>query len=294
MDSSRRIVRKILAEADEPELEPTDYAPPPDGSEHDDETRGTLPSVADKASWVSKIPRSFYSALERDGVKARAGYSSPADLELLGGGMMGYAFLLPDGRVLKMTSDEREAITSSVLIGRDMPNVVEIFDVFLVRDAAHMHRYFDREMPVYGVITEFVPGDLDEAEAEIVMKVFHAYVNYSKMQYANPDEQINMNVDWARGGPAQERHIDVFEELMLEPSINLQGYDPDLFWSVWEDMKRGLLELGSVGIGYMDIHSGNVRKDDGGNYVLIDLGRSRSVIEPSIPVVESARIPAVD
>lgn len=52
----------------------------------------------------------------------------------LGAGEKGVAYLLPSGRVLKLTADEDELRAAALIRGKDVPNVVRIHDAFYVRE----------------------------------------------------------------------------------------------------------------------------------------------------------------
>lgn len=52
----------------------------------------------------------------------------------LGEGEKGVAYLLPSGRVLKLTADPDEVRAVALLVGRDLRNVVRVHDAFAVRD----------------------------------------------------------------------------------------------------------------------------------------------------------------
>lgn len=57
--------------------------------------------------------------------------------EELGGGEKGVAYLLPSGRVLKLTADEDELRAVALLRGKDRPNLVRVHDAFYVRDGGN-------------------------------------------------------------------------------------------------------------------------------------------------------------
>jgi hypothetical protein len=101
-------------------------------------------------------------------LKDKKGIFVPS-LRRLGKGMMGVAYLIKDGLVLKVTTDAQEARTSNLLKekGRGMPNIVKIFDVFRFEQTP------GTTMPVYGTIQEQLePLSDDEADE------FDRLVNY--------------------------------------------------------------------------------------------------------------------
>lgn len=51
---------------------------------------------------------------------------------VLGSGVMGVAYGLPSGRVLKLTSDEGELLAMNRLKGLEKPNLIRVFDAFQV------------------------------------------------------------------------------------------------------------------------------------------------------------------
>ncbi len=51
-------------------------------------------------------------------------------IKFIGRGEFGYAYDIGNDRVLKITSDEREANSSSIIIGKNFKNIVKIFRVF--------------------------------------------------------------------------------------------------------------------------------------------------------------------
>lgn len=277
---SRMSMRRILGEDDpmlSPTVDPETGAPVVSGTDSGDR----LPMDSrmfelhpELRDWVPQIPRNFLDALRVPALARWAGFEHISELEFLGSGTMGYAWKLGDS-VLKLSVDRHEAVTSTVLLGRDLDHVIEIYDVGEIAKV--------RPEPVYAIMQDYLPGDLSEEEETSIMRIFGSYAFFAQ---SNLDDPVYLNIQLARD-----------EYLMSRMESTMHAFlDGIEQFEIWDEILEGLLELASLGIGYMDIHPGNVRKDASGRYVLFDIGRSVSETSPAVPLIEQyipAQIPLI-
>jgi hypothetical protein len=108
-----------------------------------------------------------------------------AGLEELGEGRYGVAYVLGDGRVLKATTDESEATSSSILVGKKLENVAQIYDVFTMDGAWFIVQEKLRIVPVdthetdwMGFFASDLFHDLARAESQF-SSVYVAYLEWS-------------------------------------------------------------------------------------------------------------------
>ncbi len=120
------VAREDLAEAGPPPLPPKKQ-PLPAGHEADLQTPlagnwETNNLEQDSAT----VLRAFSDKLKKKGIDA-------SKLKKLGVGTMGVAYDLGD-KVLKVTKDVREAKASAIVAGKNIPNVVQVYDIWKFPD----------------------------------------------------------------------------------------------------------------------------------------------------------------
>lgn len=277
---SRMTMRRILTE-DEPMLSPTvdpdTGAPAPSRADADERLPMDSKMFAlhpELRDWVPQIPRNFLDALRVPALAGWAGFEHISELEFLGSGTMGYAWKLGDS-VLKLSLDRHEAVTSAVILGHDLDHVIDIYDV---GDIAKT-----RPQSIYAIMQDYLPGDLSGEEEETIMRIFGAYAFFAQV---NLDDPVYLNIQLHRDDYLMDR-VESTMRSFLDGPEQLE---------IWDEILEGLLELAGLGIGYMDIHPGNVRKDANGRYVLFDIGRSVSESSPPVPLIEQyipAQIPLI-
>ncbi len=203
----------------------------------------------DNAGMQELVVRSAESLSKRGvdiGNAAHATDNFETALEYLGGGSFGFAYeVVYKGKpaCLKVTEDTTEAKASNHLKGKKLHSVVQIYDVFQFK--GH---------DVYGIVQEL----LKPLDGEY--NTFDTFANMLRQASVGP-AMIKGDWDGVMSGVFRklgEEKLEKFVEL-----AHKFGF-PDM-----------IEELAANGIEFLDYHSGNIMKR-GKNYVVIDLGMSRS------------------
>jgi hypothetical protein len=181
----------------------------------------------------------------------------------LGKGTMGVAFLLTNGTVLKITEDISEAKAASLIEGKQLKHVYEVYRVFM----------FKKIPSVYFINCELLrPND-------------HKQYNDSAF-YKGTNDIDTENVE------------EIFDPIQFSKYLGYFHLDPekyigdgklhtpyDLLTKYQQDIADGLMELRDFEITYADVHAGNIMRRKNGDYVFIDLGYSQSG-EGNIKILE--------
>lgn len=360
MSSNRYIIRKLLHEAvpeqthavgapKKPEdiaNEPTDYLQnKPVISKGKTADARRMPRIEIDIPYSKSIPETYMDIIKRPSIAQWAGYKDPKELQFLGGGVMGYAFLLPNGKVMKMTSDVKEAISSAVLIGKQLRNVLNVYDVARVKNTLVYNQRMQQYHKLHIIINEYIPQNITSTEGDAVDYILASYREWAKANVA--DGFVNFNVRLSKYGEDdlnnpilnyEDSYINNIEKPLRKKTNKRPGEpgfkpgmhgdlavakrrarrkmfnpdapdtkeymtpDEDTIWrmsvyenrelvqKIWEDIKNGLMELGRVGIGFVDFHHNNMRKSNDGRYIMIDIGMSNSKEIPNISVIENMKL----
>lgn len=233
-------------------------------------------------------------------------------LKELGSGKEGVAFDLGGNKVLKVTSDQREAVSSNLIKskgGTATPNLVKIYDVF---------RFIDTGVsdPIYGIIQEKLE-ELDNNEGYEFDRLANVFTDDAVLKIA-----YNGSFDEVMQGVRKVLEKRASMKGMFEPRSPDQTVDPfgrtdkkddvrtkpaKLNVNTQTKQERGsanlekefqytlklmkhyqidkiLEQLRHLGIKFADFHSGNLMKR-GSTFVINDIGRSRSTGDEP-PVLE--------
>lgn len=196
-----------------------------------------------------------------------------SSLRVLGSGLHGHAYEMPNGRVFKLTDDVLEAQASRVIMGKKTTYIVNIYDVFkfkgtnlfgIVQEKLSrldsQEKAFWNEMSDLGVIsialagTGIAPWSKIEPELNDVLS-------------DNAPEEENLGLT-----PKEKKNI----------VAKLKKYNfPNM-----------VDELYKYGIEYDDFHGENIMKR-GKTSVIIDLGYSRVKNPEEIQMIEKKNNPTV-
>jgi len=164
----------------------------------------------------------------------------------LGEGGYGYAYELDNGKVLKLTTDKREANASSLVVGKSFKNVVKIYDVWSY--VKFDNWYFieqERLSPINKKeVEKWLESYIKFDNNEILLDRFFYQVFTGELNLTDAKEKLEQNVD--------------------EP-----------YYDFAQDMIYAAKELLSLNIIWKDLHADNVLKN-GNIYKVIDLGYSKS------------------
>jgi len=204
-----------------------------------------------------------------------------ASLKQAGVGSMGVAYDAGD-KILKITGDAREAKSSGMVVGKDIPNVIKIFDLWRFPNT----KFFgilqekltplskEEETELTGIIRELGPMNKEEATAGGIaanlMGVGFPALILTAGDSVSGAQKLLAKILAARfhGKPDRQQLMVAvtakFNKLIKDYKIQ------DLFTS-----------LKNLGIQYYDFHGGNYGRRSDGTIVLFDLGRSKSSgVEP--------------
>lgn len=211
------------------------------------------------------------------------------DLSVLGVGTMGVAYDM-GSHVLKVTKDPKEAKASSIVAGKNIPNIIQIYDIWqfaepydawygLILEKVKPLTAEDEKVLTDAVIATGFPVYLYKnnddwnvamqamARDQTKFAVKNAYKKFPQADPANKgagitDPQVR---DFVK--TAAKKTIDDFNRITKEYNMR----------SLFKSLK-------SLGIQYYDFHGGNYGRREDGTLVLFDLGRSisKGVMPPKL------------
>lgn len=206
-------------------------------------------------------------------------------LRPLGSGQEGVAYSMGNGRVLKVTTDEKEAVTSYALVGKgDTKHVVHVYDVFRFDPAPGITQ------PVYGVVAEELaplPHDeirevdelTDELEAQLGEQAFLNLLWEGDWDALLETLRASLEADTGKeaGLPQTDPRVSRKSEKRLRRYVS--------FFEKYQ-IPEMMRELHGLGVKFADYHGGNLMKR-GPTYVINDLGRSESPSKKRPPTLDN-------
>jgi len=183
-------------------------------------------------------------------------------MQVLGIGTHGTALEMPDGRVLKVTNDTKEAESAAMLMGQNFKNIVNFYDVWEFGDTG-----------LFGILQEkVVPLEGGEAKAfndALISTGLPLWIRKS------PD-------NWDQVKVMTKQHIvrsvkKKFPDNHNSPEAQQFAHEINDKWSALINtygIKNMFDTLNEIGIDFHDYHAGNLMKREDGTLVLIDLGIS--------------------
>lgn len=251
----------------------------------------------------------------------RRGIDAPR-LKRLATGMMGVAYDMGDGKVLKVTTDKREAQVSYYLAkrGQSAPNIVHIFEVFRIPRVAasgvgDIYGIVQEKLtPLQGIGTDEKNGGMinyaSGTEAEDFEKVarllfqpgvkehlghgsFQQIMMALRQKIKEHLSQSKLPANGGKGGgdeaPTAPRKMTVPATGAVEQSIDqLTDQRIHAIESRFKkfNFDKIITQLRELGIDFIDFHSGNLMKR-GSQYVLVDMGFSEAPQNEEPPALES-------
>jgi hypothetical protein len=197
---------------------------------------------------------------------------------VLGAGSFGTAARLPDGRVVKITSDPSEVQAAAVLMGKKLAHIVAFYGAWFVE----------------GVKVEVGVGWNGEKQEEILAThrvgiVISQYVepmkhdgNFFRLSTLVRDYTEKKEI-FPLGPKRQARKVLYEASIGLERLLRREGY---------VDVARALAELRGEGIYAIDAHGGNVGYDYSSppwRLRMFDIGASSPPDTPKAPTIKAAR-----
>jgi len=163
----------------------------------------------------------------------------------LGKGASGIAYDLGNNQVLKMTLDKDEANAAAYIKGKNLKNVYQIFDVFVVDD---------EEDNWFGILQEKLKR-LDSVEYSVVSFIQEPFNKFG-------------------GGTIQAKDVMPAVNELIQYNLENES-QVKIANEMAKQLFTGMKQLRKHGIHFEDLHGGNVMKR-GNEYVIIDLGYSIS------------------
>jgi serine/threonine protein kinase len=163
----------------------------------------------------------------------------------LGEGTQGVAYALEDpNKVLKVTEDSREANAAQKIVGKKYKHIYEVYRVF----------QFDSS-GFFGIVQERlkrVEGDTEISAINAVKGLLN---------------------DFHKSGAKDEELLQEIDHIIQKEISDPKGQ------KIAKDLANGMIELKKIGIEYSDLWLPNIMQRNNGDYVIIDLGYSRSAPE---------------
>lgn len=237
--------------------------------------------------------------------------------KFLGSGTMGTAYVV-DGKVLKLTRDSAEAQAAIKIVGKEHPNVYEVYNV-----GKRQRKFSEEKDSLYVIMCELIGGEskerFPEKEAQEIIKSL--YSSTEKVRYRWPSS-FNEALDKLRSTIEAEPNLfdegQTNYELALDKSIakaKLQGTEAEAVKMAWrytigfykkfspesvisfidnkqKDMQyinqicSGMTFLQNNGVTFKDLKTTNVLQESDGNLVIIDIGKSYVDGYSDIPTIE--------
>ncbi len=222
---------------------------------------------------TDQVLSAFRDKLAKKGIDVRS-------LKKLGTGTMGVAYDMGGGKVLKITADVREAKASSLVAGKDIPNIVRVFDIWKFPGADWYGLVIEKLTPLspqeekqltdavvntgFPVFLHRANDDWNEAMKLLAQAAVKKFYSTAYAQFPNAAT--------TQGGQGtRDPRVQKFVKTNLDKTV--QEFD-----RITKEYKmRSLFKsLKSLGIQYYDFHGGNYGRRADGTLVLFDLGRSIS------------------
>jgi len=202
-----------------------------------------------------------------------------AALKQLGVGTMGVAYDMGD-KVLKVTKDAREAKASSIVAGKNTPNIVQVYDIWkfpgvewyglIIEKLTPLSKEEEGQLTAAVINTKFpmllhqAGDDWNKAMQMLAQQTMQALVKQAYTQFPSADP--------GKGGQGiSDPQVKQF--LQTGATKTIQDFDK----VTKEYNMRGLFKsLKALGVQYYDFHGGNYGRRGDGTLVLFDLGRSIS------------------
>ncbi len=206
-------------------------------------------------------------------------------MKQLGSGLEGVAYDVGNGRVLKVTTDRKEALTSMGIKGKtNLKRVVKIFDVFSFKDTPGTTEH------VYGIVTEHLTPLSSAEEKELDSAIDELQAQMGKKEYLDAIWTGDFNILLSTMKNVFEADIakESGGKLLSPRAQNVLALRINKYKTVFEKYKINemMKELKSLRIKFADYHAGNVMKR-GSEYVINDLGRSETPSKTQPPQLES-------
>ena len=217
----------------------------------------------DERGWLKgEEAKKAYQKLREAGFAGIAGIKMPPNPKVLGEGSQGTAFSIGSSGVLKITEDKTEAGAASILKGKNLRGVYEVYGVFSSEDLL--------VNPVYMIIQPRLKATKRayKVGGELMDHRNSFGRAYNTWLYDNNEKPGGDNLgtsDWWKS-KEQLKQVEKFLKTYKAPARLKEGI-LNICW--------GLYNLKKLGIRYFDLWGANVMETPSGEIVLIDIGYSK-------------------
>lgn len=224
----------------------------------------------------------------------------------IGEGHFGIVFPIDNKTVLKITSDESEAKTSSKFVGKNFKNINKIFKVFKFTSIPDIYFIVQERLSPLTSEEHYILSDIDDflPTTKDIPKMLNILKEYKKAgsieQYfegkgldENSISYITEIFENELGGIEYITKNPLSTAFFLYELKNLIDLDDlGLYFNsgVIEAALKGIYEMYKKGIIYSDTHAGNVLRNSKGILKWIDLGyKSDAKGKENIEIVKAIR-----
>lgn len=168
----------------------------------------------------------------------------------LGSGFYGVAYLLKDGRVLKITKDKSEAVVANKIVGKEFEHIANIYKVGSIK--TETDRIF------YWILLEYVPYNGDNSFISKFLKV--VFTAYKEITGDLPDDGMEEHI-----ADDAALNSEIYEYIKTNYNGNQKLLDTFYQYTVM------LSEVFTINQAYPDTHFGNIGFKPNGNLCIFDL-----------------------
>jgi serine/threonine protein kinase len=245
--------------------------------------RGSLPMSDDSREFMHRLLKrereTFWERLlAYEGLQKWAGFD-PSQLTLLGQGANGYAWQINDRLVLKLTRDLTEALASTKVRGRRLSNVNRVYKVAQISNEVTKGLKDFYDVTIYAIVQAYLPGDLDDYEygvVEVMDDLLYAYGESELGGFLNTPNWEDRKVRRDFLSFVDRFHGDSVRQLFKQKRAQ----------DILMQLIKGLTSLRRAGVSYNDIKGDNVRKNAAGQFVIFDLGVSKTSDPNQMDIIE--------
>lgn len=198
------------------------------------------------------------------------------------------------GKVLKVTKDAREAKASAIVAGKNLPNIVKVYDIWkfpgvewyglIIEKLTPLSKEEEKQLTQAVIDTKFPVllhqsgDDWNKAMQELARQTMRTATKQAYVQFPEADP--------AKGGAG------IRDERVKQFVSNMANKTVADFNKLTKDynMLQLFKSLKQLGIQYYDFHGGNYGRRADGTLVLFDLGRSISKGAMPKELVERLRL----
>jgi hypothetical protein len=189
--------------------------------------------------------------------------------KFLGNGVFGYAWLMPNNRVLKLTSGDPSEYKTALLIKQDCGSLARVVKPYRVARVAGLY------IPVSAIVSEYAPRSLKPTE-KVLANIFANCIEEYEMIHEDEEEKSPWDTIWT------VKYLDEFlewcydnREYLTEQYKDFCNGNLDVMIRNYDFLKNlyGIINsFNKAGIHWHDMHCGNIKYNAKGKLVAIDYG----------------------